>query len=102
MAKQLAKRPIFAEYYARLRQWLPTKRPLRVLFVPESRLHDEHGFEVWGDYSNGTIRISESVSDQQAVDVLIHEVAHHLSRRKRHGPKFWDAHGRCYRALFGE
>ncbi|MDE2102473.1 MAG: hypothetical protein KGL39_34825 [Patescibacteria group bacterium] len=100
------RRPVFNSYYRRLKRLFPTRRKLRVYFVPADKLHKEHGFEVHGDYhdspTGGVIRIADDVPEDQAVDTLTHEASHFLSRRKRHGKQFWETHGRIYRALFGD
>lgn len=96
------RRPYFQEHYRRLKRLFPTRRKLRVCFVPASRLRKEHGEPVYADWSEGHIRIADNLSEHDALHALVHEFAHHLSRRKRHGKQFWETHGRIYRALFGD
>ena len=94
----------FDQTWRLLRAAIPTRRPVRVCVVQSELLKRHHGDDMLGDcdLATGTMRIAAFLDRDLAIDTLIHEYAHHLSRRVGHGKAWGEAYSRCYRAVFPE
>lgn len=75
-------------------------RPVRVRFVRGLRKDGEphDGVATW-DRVSASVCLEAALTEREAVDALVHEVAHILADTDGHGPRWGVAYARCYRAV---